>query len=250
MTALERVRADGVTKIYGRQRALGGATFELSAGRICALLGPNGAGKSTLVSILSTLVRPTAGEVRYGEIPHHEAARALRGAIGLLGHEPFLYGDLSARENLSFFERLYGRSGGGEALLARVGLTEAAGRPVKTYSRGMQQRLALARALIGEPSLLLLDEPFAGLDPAGVEMLRDLLAERARAGAIVLVVTHDLAAVVGLAAHVLVLRRGKVAADEARPEPFARLEEIQRLDPEGARAAVRSAGARAEASRA
>ena len=107
----DAVTCEGVTKVFGRQRALGGVSLRLLPGRICALLGPNGAGKSTLLGILSTLVRPTSGQVRFGEVPHQEAARTLRAAIGLVAHESFLYGDLSGRENLRFFERLYGRRG-------------------------------------------------------------------------------------------------------------------------------------------
>jgi len=222
----DRVTVEGVTKVYGRQRALGGVSLTLEAGRLCVLLGPNGAGKSTLISILSTLTRPTGGEVRFGDTPHREAARSLRGAIGVVAHESFLYGDLTGRENLRFFLGLYDLRDGSDELLARVGLDEAADRPVRTYSRGMQQRLALARALAGQPRLLLLDEPFTGLDRAGVAALRTLLAELRDDGRILVLVTHDLAAAGDLAQHAVVLRRGKVVADEVRSTPFARLEEV------------------------
>ncbi|HJZ88508.1 MAG TPA: heme ABC exporter ATP-binding protein CcmA [Polyangia bacterium] len=222
----DHVTVEGVTKVYGRQRALGGVSLRLEAGRLCALLGPNGAGKSTLLGILSTLLRPTGGEVRFGSVQHRQAGRTLRGAIGLVAHESFLYGDLTGRENLRFFERLYGGGGRAQTLLSRVGLDEAADRPVRTYSRGMQQRLALARALCGQPRLLLLDEPFTGLDSSGVAALRTLLAELRDGGVILMLVTHDLAAAAELANHVVVLRRGKVAFDHAQSAPFARLDEV------------------------
>jgi heme exporter protein A len=224
--SFDRVRVEGVTKVFGRQRALGGVSLTLEAGRLCAVLGPNGAGKSTLLSIVSTLARPTAGDVHYGATPHHEAAQTLRGAVGLVAHDSFLYGDLSGRENLLFFERLYGRRDRAEALLVRVGLQEAADRPVRTYSRGMQQRLALARALVGEPSLLLLDEPFSGLDRSGVEALRALLVELRAAGTILVLVTHDFGAAAGLCDHVVVLRRGRLVLDERSDQPFAALDEL------------------------
>ncbi|HEX8954475.1 MAG TPA: ABC transporter ATP-binding protein, partial [Polyangia bacterium] len=165
------VDARGLTKVYGRQRALAGVDLTLRAGEATALLGPNGAGKSTLVGILSTLVSPTAGSVRYGGADAASAAQPeddeLRGAIGIIAHESHCYGDLTGHENLVFFARLYGvpdAHAAAERLLARVGLRDAARRAARTYSRGMLQRLALARALLHRPRLLLLDEPFTGLD--------------------------------------------------------------------------------------
>jgi len=222
----DHVTIRGVTKVYDRNRALAGVNLELSAGRVCGLLGPNGAGKSTLLGILSTLVRPTSGEVRYGDVPHAEAARRLRGAIGLVAHESFLYADLTGRENLRFWEGLYGVRKRADALLGRVGLESAADRPVRTYSRGMQQRLALARALVSEPRLVLLDEPFTGLDRSGVDALRAILGELRAAGAILLLVTHDFAAARDLCDQAVVLRRGKITLDETRPEPFGALDEV------------------------
>jgi heme exporter protein A len=224
--SFDRVTVRGVTKVFDRQRALAGVDLELRAGRMCALLGPNGAGKSTLLGILSTLTRPTSGEVRYGELTHDVAARKLRGAIGLVAHESFLYADLTARENLRFWEGLYGVRGRAQGLLARVGLEHAADRPVRTYSRGMQQRLALARALVSDPRLVLLDEPFTGLDKSGVEALREILRELRASGAILLLVTHDFQAAAGLCDQVIILRRGKVALDEARGDPYRDLSEV------------------------
>jgi heme exporter protein A len=228
---IDRVALAGVTKVYGRQRALAGVTLELEAGAICGLLGQNGAGKSTLLAILSTLLRPTSGEVRYGAVPHARAAQACRGAIGFVAHDSFLYADLTARENLRLFARLYGLvdpEARARELIVRVGLAAAQDRVVRTYSRGMQQRLALARALLHDPQLLLLDEPFTGLDRSAVEMLKGLLVERRDAGAILLLVTHDLEIAAEVCGHLAILKGGKVAHDArlAAPLGYAELKDL------------------------
>ena len=213
----------GIGKTYGGRRALVNVSAELGAGQVTAIVGPNGAGKSTLLGILSTLVTPTTGELHWGAEVLHRSSTA-RAAIGYVGHEPGVYGDLSAAQNLVLFSELYGLAQPGAraaAMLARVGLgdvpREAA---VRTFSRGMQQRLALARALLHEPSLLLFDEPGSALDPAGAAWLgRELGTERA-AGRIVVLVTHDLDAAGAIADHLILLRRGRVAFDETRATGF------------------------------
>lgn len=215
---IDRVTVEGVSKRYGHHRALAPVALQLRAGSLCALLGPNGAGKSTLLGILSTLVSPSSGTVRFTAgatvVPH---GAMLRGQIGVLAHESFIYGDLTAVENLGFYAALYG-VGSAEsravALLDEVGLDERARhRAARTYSRGMLQRLALARALLPEPRVLLLDEPFTGLDRTGAAALARTLAKAKRDERVVLVVTHDLEALDGLCDHVVVLRRGKVVLD-------------------------------------
>ncbi|MDB4971470.1 MAG: heme exporter protein CcmA [Myxococcales bacterium] len=219
--SFDAVDARGLTKVYGRQRALAGVDLTLRAGEATALLGPNGAGKSTLVGILSTLVSPTSGQVRYGDADVQDDA--LRGSIGVIAHESLCYGDLTGKENLEFFARLYGvdnARGAAAALLERVGLVDAASRPARTYSRGMMQRLAVARALVHQPRLLLADEPFTGLDRSGVVLLSELLAEERARGVIMVVVTHDFDAVASLIDRVVVLARGRVAHDG--PAPAAR----------------------------
>ena len=188
-----------------------------------AVLGPNGAGKTTLLGILSTLVPPSTGSVQWGDVTLHRASEA-RARIGYVGHDPGVYGDLTARENLTLFAELYGLArpaARAEAMLARVGLADVAvDAPARTFSRGMSQRLALARALLHEPELLLFDEPSAALDPAGAAWLQTELRAERDAGRVVVLVTHDLDAAAAVAEHVVVLRRGRVAHDESRPGGF------------------------------
>jgi heme exporter protein A len=216
---IDTVTVAGVTKRYGHQRALAGVDLELRAGSLCALLGPNGAGKSTLLGILSTLVKASAGTVTYAAgTAATPAGPGLRRQIGVLAHDSFVYGELTGSENLAFYARLYDVDGAGAraaALLDEVGLDESAReRPARTYSRGMLQRLALARAMLHEPRVLLLDEPFTGLDRAGSAALARTLARARRDGRVVVVVTHDLEALDGACDHVAVLRRGKLVLDE------------------------------------
>ncbi len=215
-----RIVARKVTRVYGRQRALGNTTIELSPGESVALLGPNGAGKSTLCGILSTLVHPSSGEVRFLDGERPLDAEEVRRAIGLCAHESLCYADLSGRENLDFFARLHGVDAVAarvDALLERVGLVEAQHRAARTYSRGMLQRLALARALVHHPRFLILDEPFTGLDRGGIDTLAAILREERERGTIQLVVTHDLDAVAGVVNRVVLLRRGQVAFDGPAP---------------------------------
>lgn len=211
----------GVRSYYGRIEALKGISIEVRRGEIVTLIGANGAGKSTLLGILSTLVRPTAGTVEYraGGAPRR-VDDALRREIGVLAHASLCYGELDAIENLRFFGGLYGVAdleARIAALLDEVGLEpRARTRPARTYSRGMTQRLSLARALLARPSLVLLDEPFTGLDRGGAVALGRRLAEVKATGALVLVVTHDLEAIAGVVDLVTVLRRGRVALQERR----------------------------------
>lgn len=217
MSALELA---GVGKTFGRLRALVDVNLTFAAGEAAAVLGPNGAGKSTMLGILSTLVPPTRGAVRFGGQTVGRAS-PLRSRIGYVGHEPGLYGDLDARQNLELFASLHGvRDGARRAdeMLARVGLADVRREAVvRTFSRGMQQRLALARALLHEPEILLFDEPGSALDPAGAAWLAAEVARERAVGRLVVLVTHDLAAAAAVATHVVVLRRGRVAYDERRP---------------------------------
>ena len=228
MTTSPAVEARSLYQAYGRQPALRGVELRLARGEAVALLGPNGAGKSTLLRILSTLERPQRGEVRYGGSIADERTRS---TIGLVAHESLCYGDLSARENLVFFGGIYGvkdPAARAAALIERVALGAAADRPARTYSRGMLQRLAVARALVHGPRLLLLDEPVTGLDRQGVSLLASLLAEEKAAGASLIIVSHELAPIAPLVDRALVLRRGRIVRDESLP-PDAALATLERV---------------------
>ncbi len=213
----EEVAVRELSRHYGRRRALWRVSLTCRAGEVLGLLGPNGAGKSTLLAILATLLAPSAGEVRYGDIGLRDAGPALRARLGFLSHDLHLYPELTARENLRFFARLYGldrvEERVGEAL-AHAGLSERGDDLVSGFSRGMRQRLALERALLHEPRLLLLDEPFTGLDDASVGALVARLRALREAGRIVVVVTHDLDVAEALLDRLAVLKDGRLVALE------------------------------------
>jgi heme exporter protein A len=211
----DRLTLTDVSRNFGRRRALARVSFSCGTGDICGLLGHNGAGKSTVLAILATLLRPSGGEVRYGSATADTGGAAIRARLGLLGHELQLYPELSAAENLRFFARLYGlrdvdRRVGDALVLAR--LADRADDPVSRFSRGMRQRLALERALLHEPRLLLLDEPFTGLDQASAATLIARLRALAADGRIIVLATHDLDLSEGLLTRSVILREGRVAA--------------------------------------
>jgi heme ABC exporter ATP-binding subunit CcmA len=205
------VRVDQVSRSYGRRRALSKVTLEARAGEVLGLFGPNGAGKSTLLNILSTLLQPTSGTVRYGEHQVASTGNALRASIGVLGHDLFLYPDLTASENLRFFGRLYGLSdldGRVPEALASARLSDRADDRAGGFSRGLRQRLALERALLHRPRLVLLDEPFTGLDDASAGLLVERLRGLGREGAIVVMATHDFDTADGLVDRSICVDRG------------------------------------------
>jgi len=209
------LRLIDVTRTFGRRRALNKVSMRARAGTITALLGHNGAGKSTLLSIAATLLRPTGGRIEYGDATVESGGAALRARIGLLGHDLYLYQELTAAENLRFFARVYSLDAIErriDAALERSGLAERRDDVVSGFSRGMRQKLALERALIHEPRLLLLDEPFTGLDDAARDALRERLKIAREGGAIILLTTHDVAAIEGLTDASARLVDGKLAA--------------------------------------
>jgi heme exporter protein A len=217
--AAPAVEARGVEKWYGARPALLGLDFTLAPGEFLTLFGPNGAGKTTLLGILSGLVRPTRGEVWMGGERVESGEGEWRRRIGVLSHRTFLYSGLTAAENLDFYARLYGLPDRAERVregLEGVGLWERRDDRVRGFSRGMQQRLALARTLLHDPSVVLLDEPYTGLDPHAAEMLRRVL-ERLRDGArTVVLVTHNLSQGLELADRVVVQVGGRWISDEPR----------------------------------
>ncbi len=230
MPALDKVEIRKLTKRFGSERALAGVSLELDKGAMTALLGHNGAGKTTLLGILSTLVRPTDGAIRYQANGKEVTGGDVRRQIGLLAHASLCYGELSAHENLELVAGLYDVDGSRTALTAlldRVGLEpKARDRASRTYSRGMVQRLALARALLTKPSLLLLDEPFTGLDRGGALALGAELGALRDQGAIVVVVTHDLEAIAGRTDHVAILRRGQLVFEERGSYSYEQLKDV------------------------
>src|SRR5688500_295820 len=209
-----RVETRALSRRYGRQRALLDVSLTCDGGEALALVGPNGAGKSTLLALLSTLARPTSGEILFDGRPAAEGGAAVRRRLGVLGHDVSLYPELSARENLVFFARLFGVAGAGDrvtAALAQAGLTARADDMVGTFSRGMRQRLAIERALLHAPDVLLFDEPFTGLDEAAAEALIARLTRAREAGAVIVFSSHDFEYAERLATRVAVLDNGRLS---------------------------------------
>ena len=208
------IELDGLTRRYGERVALQDVTLTVPAGTTLVVFGPNGAGKSTLLRVLATLLRPHAGVVRVLGRALPDDGWAIRGRIGLLTHEPLLYRDLSGRENLRFHARLHGVGFTRvEELLDRVGLKLRADDRVHTYSRGMVQRLAVCRAVLHDPDVLLLDEPRANLDPAAADLVGPLIG--AASGRTRVVTSHDPAGGLAEADIALGLRGGRTMFVEA-----------------------------------
>jgi heme exporter protein A len=215
------IQVQGLVKAFGLQAALRGVDLEVSEGEFLAVLGPNGAGKTTLLRILATLSKPTAGVVRIAGYDVSKAGLHARRLIGLVSHQTLLYPHLSAQDNLRFYGRLYA-VGGLEArigeVLELVGLSARRTDLVRTFSRGMQQRLTIARAILHRPQVMFFDEPYTGLDPQAATVLSEILAEVAAAGRTVLLTTHNLERGLNGPERVLILNRGKVAYRAHRAE--------------------------------
>jgi heme exporter protein A len=210
------IEIHGLTKAFGPRAALAGVDLEIGAGERVLLVGPNGAGKTTLLRILATLSRPTGGIARVAGCDVTRADARVRRMIGFLSHESFLYDDLTARQNLRFYARMYGLRDPDlriEFLLNAVGLERRADDLVRGFSRGMQQRLAVARAVLHEPQLLLLDEPYTGLDAAAADALTAYLEALTAGGCTLLLTTHHPAEEGQLAQRVVVMRSGQVVED-------------------------------------
>jgi heme exporter protein A len=221
------ITARGLVKRFGRVVALAGVDLDAAAGTLLALLGPNGAGKSTLLRLLAGLARPSDGRLEISGASRDR--RRARGRVGYVAHASFLYPALTARENLVFAARLYGVPRAGEradALLAQHGLTAVASRPAGGFSRGMSQRLAIARALVHAPEIVLLDEPYTGLDRTAAEVLTGEIRRLREGGRTLVLVTHDLARAAELADAAVVLAEGRVVHRAAGPG--LRLEALER----------------------
>lgn len=226
------IRLRALTKAFGSRVALAGIDLDVAAGERVLLVGPNGAGKTTLLRILATLTRPTSGTV---EIAGHDATRAngaVRRMIGFLAHESLLYEDLTARQNLRFYADMYDLPDSArriEELLETVELRARGDTPVRALSRGMQQRLAVARAVLHRPSLLLLDEPFTGLDVLAAEALTVLLETLVESGCTLLLTTHHPAEEGRLARRAVVVGAGRVIEDGPIADPAAFMEHYRTL---------------------
>ncbi len=208
------ITVEHLTKSFGGRKAVDDVSFSLPAGAFLSVFGPNGAGKTTLLRMLATLSRPTEGTVVLDGVDLKEEPDRARASIGLISHNPMLYPDLTAEENLLLYAKLYGVREPQRRvieLLDAVGLKHRRLDRVRTFSRGMTQRVSIARALVNDPSVVLLDEPYSGLDPHAIEIFDELI-ESVRAGRTFVMVSHDLEKGLSLASHVLVLARGRVVA--------------------------------------
>jgi heme exporter protein A len=206
-----------LTRKFGPTQAVAGVTFSLAPGECLALFGPNGAGKTTLLRVLAGLLKPTSGNARVSGIPLPGGPLA-RSRIGLISHHTMLYEALSARENVAFSARLYGIRDAGarvEDSLRRMSMLERADASIRSLSRGMQQRVSIARAMVHSPQLVLADEPYSGLDESGARALTALLQELRSAGTAIIVVTHNLVEGLSLATHAAVMQRGKFVRYDA-----------------------------------
>ncbi len=207
------LEADDIRKTFGHFTALAGVTMRVQRGEFVGLFGRNGAGKTTFLKVAATLMRSTHGKLRIHGVDISEESEKARAKIGFLSHNTYVYRDLSPTENLRFFGRLYG-VGDAETriplLLDRVGLKRRSNDPVRSFSRGLYQRIGIARVFLHRPSLLILDEPYTGLDAGAVKMLDDLLDETIAAGNTVILTTHDLDQGLRAATHAVILDRGRV----------------------------------------
>lgn len=209
------IQVRGLVKNYGLNAALRGIDLQISEGEFMSLVGPNGAGKSTMLRIVATLLQPTDGEVSVGGWAFPKHASRVRRHLGLVSHQPLLYRDLTAAENLEFFARLYQLDDIQQRVLEalkKVGLFARQRDPVGGFSRGMVQRLTIARATLHEPDVLLLDEPYTGLDQDAARLLDSLLRQESELGRTILLITHDLSHGLEQSDRIAILNRGRIAA--------------------------------------
>ncbi len=208
--------AKGLRKSFGNFEALRGVDISIKKGEFFTLFGPNGAGKTTFIKLLSTLAHPTEGSITVAGFDTHKEAHKVRGLLGVISHDPYLYENLSAFENIKFFGTMYGiteldeRAG---EVIKQVGLDTRKHDLVRTFSRGMKQRLAVARAIAHDPKILLLDEPYTGLDQHGAELFGEMLAWLKSHNRTILMTTHNIDEGLGLSDRVGILREGRIVYD-------------------------------------
>lgn len=222
------VATENLSRNFGARRAVDGVTLSIAAGEVLAVFGPNGAGKTTLLRMLGGLLRPSGGRARIGDtaLP---GGPEVRRRIGVISHHTLLYDALTARENVEFAARLYGAREPrerAERALSRMKVIDRADTPVRALSRGLRQRVSVARAMVHDPDVVLADEPFTGLDVVGARALASLLGELRQSGAAIILVTHNVDEGLGLASHAAIMNRGQLARLEPRggldPVSFAR----------------------------
>lgn len=215
------IEVSELTKTFGNLHALRNLSFSLKKGDFLTIFGPNGAGKTTLIRILSTITKASSGEIKIADLPLEEEPENIRRHIGVIAHQTFLYEQLTAEENLRFYGKLYDVENLSQKInkmLSEVGLELRKSDLVRTFSRGMQQRLAIARAMLHEPSILLLDEPYTGLDQHAAEMLTKWLRRLRNSEHTTMMVTHDLEQGMELADRIAVLVAGKLEFDRKRSD--------------------------------
>ncbi len=222
--------AEGVTKSFGNIQALRGIELKVKKGEFLTVFGPNGAGKTTLIKLLATLTKPTSGKVSIANHDIKKEPDKVRAQIGVISHDPYLYGNLSALENIRFFASLYGIPQARDKaidVIKQVGLESRMHDLVRTFSRGMQQRLAVARAIVHEPKVLLLDEPYTGLDQHGGRIFGELLNWLKTENRTIVLTTHNLPEGLEISDRVLILDGGKIVYEsEARGVELTKFKEI------------------------
>lgn len=221
MESTPAVEAVGLTKTFGRRAAVGGVDFTLGPGDGLAVFGPNGAGKTTLLRLIAGLLKPTTGAARVQGVDVRRDARA-RSRVGLISHQSMLYAPLTVLENVEFSARLYGLAdptGAARAALESMRVLDRASVAVRTLSRGLQQRVSIARATVHEPTVILLDEPYSGLDEVGAQALTALLQSLRARGATLVLVTHNVSEGLALATYAAIMTEGRFARIERRDGP-------------------------------
>jgi heme exporter protein A len=208
------VETSGLVKSFGHYTALRGIDLQVPAGSTLAVFGPNGAGKTTLIKILASIMRPTSGKILIEGLELKDNAEMLRARLGLVAHQSYLYGNLSAWENLDFYARMYGVEDRNKRIAEMLELVNLTGRKhdrLSTFSRGMQQRMALARALIHKPSILLLDEPETGLDQQALGIMWDILGREEAGKRTIIFTSHSFERALAVCDDVIILERGRIA---------------------------------------
>ncbi len=214
------IKLENITKSFGNFDALRGINLDIFPGEFWIIVGPNGAGKTTLLKILSTLSKPTSGKINIADLSlTNQSRQQMRREIGFIGHFSFLYGNLTAAENLKFYSTMYGLKNIDQLVkmrLRQVGLSERQDDLVRNFSRGMQQRLTIARILLPDPKVILLDEPCSGLDQQGIDLLTKLLSSLITANRVIIMTTHNLQLGWELATHYAILDHGQIVEQNQR----------------------------------